>query len=76
MLDICEPLFSEECLIFIVVVTTRKRETHSGALDIIDTVTDVHREVFGIFDLDRCSCGSGQRVRVSGRHGEVDGMNL
>ena len=56
MLDICEPPFSEECLT--VRVTIRSRETHSGALDTIDTVTDVHGVVFVIYDLNRCSCGS------------------
>jgi hypothetical protein len=65
MLDICEPLFSEECLIP-GVITTSIRETHGGALDIIDTVTDVHRYSFGIYDVNRCSCGSSQRVRVNG----------
>ena len=63
MLDICKPLLSEECLIGGVITS---RETRSGALDIIDTVTDVHRVPYGIFDLSRYSCGSNQRVRMSG----------
>ena len=71
MLGICEPLCSEECLIPANTLITT--ETHSAALDIIDTVTDVHGGDICIYDLNRCSCGSSQRVRVSG---EVDGMNL
>ena len=71
MLDIWEPLFSEECLI--VEVTTSNRETHSGALDIPVTVTDVHGVAFVIYDLNRYSCGSSQRVEC---RGEVDGTNL
>ena len=72
MLDICEPLFSEECLVGDAITNM---ETHSGALYIIDTVTDVEGVPYGIFELNRCSCGSSQRVRVE-RHGEGDGMNL
>ena len=63
MLDICELLFSEECLIGDAI--TRNRDSHGGALDIIDTVADVHGVPWGMFDLNRCSCGSYQRVGAS-----------
>ena len=55
MLDIFEPLLSEECLIGDAVTN---REAHSGALDITDTVTDVHGVPYSISDLNQSSCGS------------------
>ena len=66
MLDICEPVLFEECLIVGVIEgVINNSSTDSGALDIIDAVADIHGVVCDIFDLNRCSYGSTQRVRVS-----------
>ena len=73
MRDICERLFSDECLIGDAI--TINRDSHGGALDIIDTVADVHGVPWGISDFNRCSCGAYQKCRVE-RRGEVGGMNL
>lgn len=81
MLCICEPRDIEEYLIVSVGIEVSRVSNGSTALDTIDRVTDVcaGRKDEGGFDdvksnipgLDRCSCGSSQRVRVKsgGRSG-------
>jgi hypothetical protein len=65
MRDICKPLLSKECLVVDAVGVVMIASTRGGALEIIDIVTDDHGVVCDVFDLNRCSYGSWQRVRVS-----------
>ena len=63
MPDIFEPLFFDECLIVGVLRAARGWERLT-VLGVIDPERDVHGHVWNIYDLNRCSYGSRQRVRV------------
>ena len=65
MLDIFESLFFDECLIIMVFQgVLRYGSGHKGAWGVIDPVMDLHAKPHNIYDLDRYSYGSRQRVRV------------